>query len=297
VNSLSSRTLTLSKNENVLEVKNDKNSAEFSTIDAGEFPPLPETTDKPLFSIDAKKFAHAINQTAIASATYDSRPVLTGLLFELSETKLNIVGVDGFRLSKKTLTIENSGKVAMKQVVPAKALLELSRMCMDTEDDEKVNVFLLSEKNQMLFTFDDISVSSRLIEGEFPDYEQIIPKESKFKFCVDKDALAKTVKVVNIFARSSVGSKAVFSFLPEKNSLNLSAQVADIGENESSVDVHDVAGENMKTAFNTKFLSDMVNVIEGEEISFESNGVTAPGVFLDKKDKDFLHIIMPMRIE
>ena len=149
----------------------------------------------------------------------------------------------------------------------------------------------------MLFQIEDLSLSTRLIEGEYPDYKQIIPTESKVTFSVDKESLSQTVKIAGIFARGAVGNKAVFEFIPEKNSLKFSAQVADVGENESKVEIFDLQGDKLKTAFNTRFLSDMINIIKGDEIHFESNGVTAPGVFKDKEDKNFIHIIMPMRID
>lgn len=298
VNSLSGGKLTLDLKDKILEVKNKSNSAEFNIISADEFPPLPEVSGKASFKVQSLPFAKSINQVVFSSASDDSRPVLTGILFEATKKRLSMVGVDGFRLSKKTLTIKRTSSSEFSYIVPGRALQELARISQDLCDDEDVTeVYLLGEKNQMLFKVKDVGLSTRLIEGEFPDYKQIIPKESKFKFAVDKESFANSAKIVGIFARSAVGNKSVFDYNPSKNSLKLSAQVADVGENESSIEVHEVEGDSMKTAFNTRFLSDMVNAIEGEEILFESNGVTAPGVFRDKDDKDFLHIIMPMRID
>jgi len=298
VTSLSSGKLDIEMKEKVLLVKNASNSAEFNVIDAEEFPPLPLIDGSPSFTVNAIAFIKSINQVVFSSASDDSRPVLTGVLFEADQNNLSMVGVDGFRLSKKRLSIKRKGTKSLKQIVPARALNELARIAGDIcEDKDKIEAYLLSGKNQFLFKAKDVELSTRLIEGEFPDYQQILPKDVSFSFGVDKEALAQTVKIVSIFARSAVGNKAVFELNPSKNALSLSAQVADVGENESTVEVHDVKGEILKTSFNTRFLADMINSLDGEEIIFESNGVTAPGVFKDKDDKNFLHIIMPMRLD
>lgn len=297
VNSLSSSTLKLELKEKVLKIKNDQHSADFNIIDAEEFPPLPKEEGKADLSINGVTLAKAINQVAFACARDDSRPVLTGILFEIEGGKLSMIGVDGFRLSKKVINVKGSTK-DFKYIVPSKALLELAKIILDQcEEETKIEIYLLSEKNQMLFKVGDLSLSTRLIEGEFPDYKQIIPKEKKYSFAVEKDSLANTAKIVSIFARGAVGNKAVFEYIPGKNILKMSAHVADVGENESTVEIHDTAGDGFKTAFNTRFLLDFVNAVSGEEIVFESNGITAPGVFKDKEEKDLLHIIMPMRLE
>lgn len=298
VHSLTGGKLTLELADKTLIIRNKHNSAEFNVIDADEFPPLPQAKGTASFEVQALSFAKAIQQVVVSAASDDSRPVLTGILFEATKAKLSMVGVDGFRLSKKNVAIKRKSTKEFKHIVPAKALQELARISNDVaEDDDEISAFLLGDKNQLLFKIKDVELSTRLIEGEFPDYEQIIPKEVKFSFGVDKSALTQTVKIVNIFARASVGNKAIFHLDHKESALTLSAQVADVGENESTVEVHDIKGESLKTAFNTKFLADMINVIDGDEILFESNGVTAPGVFKDKGDKEFLHIIMPMRID
>lgn len=299
VNSLSDGKLNIELKDNILVVSNKLNSADFNVVAADEFPPLPKAKSKSDFKVKSLLFAKAIDKVIISAASDDSRPVLTGILFEATQRKLNMVGVDGFRLSKKTIDVKRTKKTSLTSIVPAKSLQEVARISqIESEDDEDIEIFLLGEKNQMLFKLKDVEISTRLIEGEFPEYQQILPKETNFKFSVDKESLAKTVRVVSIFARSAVGNKTQFEFMPAKNQLRLSAQVADVGENESIVEVHDAEfEEELKTGYNISFLNDMINIMEGDEISFETNGVTAPGVFKDKEDKDFLHIIMPMRLD
>ncbi|MBU0976525.1 MAG: DNA polymerase III subunit beta [Patescibacteria group bacterium] len=298
VNSLSSGPLNLEFRDKVLVVKNKQSSAEFNVVDAEEFPPLPHAKETPAFKVKALQFAKSLDKVIFAAAHDDSRPVLTGVLFEATSKKLTIVGVDGFRLSKKVLDIDRKGTSEFSHIIPARALSELARITHDLgEDDETLEGYLLKDKNQMIFKVQDVEISTRLIEGEFPEYQQILPKETKHSFRVDKEMLGRSLKVVSIFARSAVGNKAVFEILAAKGKLRLSAQVADVGENESSIEILDVKGEDLVTGYNIKFLLDMLNAIEGEDVYFETNGVTAPGVFKDVEDKDFLHIVMPMRLD
>lgn len=112
-----------------------------------------------------------------------------------------------------------------------------------------------------------------------------------------QEELASTVRVAGIFARNVIGNKTRFLIDPETKKLKLAASVVDVGQNESTANLVEVEGDKLETAYNAKFLSDMLNAVKGDEVVFETNGVTAPGVFKDKEDKDFVHVIMPMRIE
>ncbi|MFQ5493519.1 MAG: DNA polymerase III subunit beta [Candidatus Dojkabacteria bacterium] len=299
VNSLKSGKIDLLMNEQVLEVKSVDNNAQFFIIPAEDFPGIPEIEGESVLEINALSFADAISQTAIAAATDESRPVLTGLLVLAEGKDLTMVAVDGFRLSMKKLKLEKSvGKEKISEIVPAKALMEVERLIRDVAGEEDtVKIYLLGGKNQMLFKVGDVELSTRLIEGKFPDYEQKIPKEQSHRVKVSKQDVVDMLKVVNIFARNVVGNKARFGVDTEAKKLTLAANVIDVGNNESSIDVTEVQGDDFETGFNVRFLTDMVGTIKSDNIVFESNGPTAPGVFLDTKDKNFIHLIMPMRLE
>ena len=298
VNSLKSGKLELNFNESQLEVKSVDNTADFFVIAADDFPKVPEVEGDSLLDAPAVAFADAISQTSVASATDESRPVLTGLLLEAEGKTLTMVGVDGFRLARKILKLEKAADEKMSEIVPAKALIEVERLIRDTASEKDiVKIFLLVSKNQMLFKIGDVELSTRLIEGKFPDYQQIMPKESSLRAKVKKSDLADMLKVVNIFARNVVGNKAKFSIDADAKKMKLEANVADLGKNESAINIHDIQGEDFETGFNVRFLSDMIGTIASEDVIFETNSPTAPGVFLDSKDKNFIHVIMPMRLE
>lgn len=298
VNSLRAGRIELVFADQKLTVHSVDNNAEFFVIPAEDFPNVPGVEGENLLEVNAFSFADAVSQTSIAAATDESRPVLTGLLMLIDGNLLTLVGVDGFRLSKKNIKLKKSVDEAIKEIVPAKALVEVEKLIRDVaEEDDVLKVFLMSSKNQMLFKIGDVELSTRLIEGKFPPYEDILPKEQNLRFKMSKKDFVDMLKVVNIFARNAVGNKAKFKVDADSGKLYLIANVADIGNNESSIEITDVAGEDFETGYNVRFLTDMVSTVASESLVFETNGPTSPGVFYDAKDKDYIHVIMPMLLK
>lgn len=299
VNSLKKGKIELLQQGQTLVVKSVDNFAEFYIIPAEDFPRVPQLEGDALLEINAPLLAETFTKTAFAASTDESRPVLTGLLFKGFKKKLTIVGVDGFRLSKKEIALEEDlGSKDFEEIVPARAVSEVENLVKDISGkDDKVKIYLLGNKNQMLFKVGDVELSTRLIEGKFPEYENILPKDHKIEFKAEKTDFADMLKVVSIFARNVVGNKTKFSVEGSESKLKLATSVIDIGNNESEIKIKELEGDDFETAFNVKFLQDMVNTISGEILIFRTNGPTAPGVFIDPKDKDFVHVVMPMRVE
>lgn len=300
VNSLGAGKLDMIMDGQKLVVKSVDNNADFYIIPADDFPQVPEIEGEPIMEIKAVDFADAVSRTAFAAGTDESRPVLTGLLMEAEESELTLVAVDGFRLSRKLITLSEPVKENLSEIVPARALIEVERLISDAveeDSDETLKIYLMESKNQMLFKIGDLQLSTRLIEGKFPDYKQILPEDKKLNFKVDRKQLAATIKVVSIFARNVVGNKARIQIDTTEDKLKMRANVVDVGSNESSVDITDVEGADMETGYNVKFLSDMLSAIKSTQIQFETNGPTAPGVFLDTDDANFVHVVMPMKLD
>jgi DNA polymerase-3 subunit beta len=298
ISQLKSSRVELLQSGQTLEVKSVDNQAQLYIIPADDFPTLPDVQAEADLVINALEFKNTIDKTSFSAAVDQSRPILTGLLLESSERKASLVGLDGFRLSKRTLKLEKGSKDDLKVVIPARSLVELAKIIGDiSSEKDNVNVFYLKDKNQIIFKVNEVVFSTRLLEGEFPDYRNIIPSEVQSTFMVNKEQFLDAIKIASIFARNVLGNKTFFRIESQANKLSLAAKVTDMGNNESSIDISKVEGEDYETAYNAKFLMDMVNSIQGEEIKFESNGITAPGVFKDATDEEYLHIIMPMRIE
>ncbi len=298
VSELKTNRLELIQSGQVLEVKSVDNNAQFYTIPTDDFPVIPEAESQADLVVNAKKFEDTIEKTSFATAADDSKPILTGLLLESTKKRVSLVGVDGFRLSKRTIDVVKPATNDLNLVIPAKSLLELSKIISGiVDDDDNVNIFLLKDKNQVLFKVNEVELSSRLLEGDFPEYNQIIPSDKVLELKIDKKELEDSVKIINIFARNIIGNKIFYKVKADEKLLDLSTRVADVGNSQSSAEIKEIDGDDYETAYNARYLLEMINSMDGDEITFETNGVASPGVFKDSKDKNYLHIVMPMRIE
>jgi DNA polymerase-3 subunit beta len=302
INSLPADKVDIGLEKQNVNVNTTNNSAQFNTLPSDDFPDVPRAEKgKLIMEIDPRELEDAVNKVAFAAATDDSRPVLTGIKIEAEKNDLTMVAVDGFRLSRKLIELEKSVEDKIDLLVPAKAMQELARVIADLsneeekESSEQVEVYMLEGKNQVIFRFGEVDLVSRLIDGKFPEYKQIIPTGYQTTTKMDRAAFQNAVRIVNIFARNVIGNKAIVDFNGEENEVTVSASLAEIGENESSFEV-DVEGEGLSIGFSSKFLTDMISSIDGDVIIFEGSNPTAPGVFKSAEDESFLHIIMPMRL-
>lgn len=303
VNSLPSEVVNLELDNQTIKVTTVNNSAQFNTLPPDDFPVVPNVEEgKLLMQVSADELQRAIDRVAFAAATDDSRPVLTGIKLEAEGTTLTMVAVDGFRLSRQIIELDKSAKEKLDLLVPAKSMQELSRVISDASADgekkkkEYVEIYVLKEKNQVAFRYKEVDLLSRLIDGQFPEYKTIIPTGYQIKSEMPTADVQNAVRIVNIFARSTIGNKAIMDFDPQKKTVKVSASLAEVGENESSFEAK-IEGESLRIGFSSKFLTDMLSSIHGDTIIFEGSNPTAPGVFRSKGDDNFLHIIMPMRID
>jgi DNA polymerase-3 subunit beta len=283
--------------KHVLSVSTTNNSAQFNTIPSDDFPSVVGVGKlKPLLKVSKEDMLLAIGRVLFSAASDDVKPVLTGIRVEIKGDTLSFVSADALRLSKQSVKL--SGKVSdeMNLLVPSKAMGELAHVLTEVEgDDDIVELYVIEDKNQVLFRFGDIDIVSRLIDGQFPEYQQIIPTGFKTRSVFNRSDFANSLKVTNIIARSVIGNKMILDLDSKKNTITMSATQSDVGSNESVVEV-EMEGDATKMAFSGRFLSDMLNNIGGEDIEFECSEPTKPGVFKVKEDDSFIHLIMPMML-
>ena len=301
VNSIPAKKIDVTLDDNVVNIETENNIAKFNTISPEDYPKIPEikSTEKPLLKLKKQDLLLAINRVVFSAAHDDIKPVLTGVLVEISKEHISFVATDGLRLSKQLLSLSSGVEKDLEFLVPVKALEELAKIVTDFADeednDEYIQIFHLSEKNQVLFRYNDIDLVSRLIDGQFPEYKQIIPTGFQTRSVFKKSDFSNSLKVVNIIARSISGNKIEVDVQTKKNKVNLSAVQAEIGTNKSEFAI-DASGEDLKIGFSGKFLSEILNNIGQEELVFEANTDVSPGVFKIEKDDTYLHLIMPMRL-
>lgn len=266
-----------------------------SGMNSSDFPSIPQTVGKGALKLPKDDILDALSCVLFAASIDETRPVLTGVLLIFKRDNLFLVATDGFRLSQKKLPLK-APRELQRIILPKSALSELSRLA---DDGEKISFSYAAGDSQVIFGIGDAVLTSRVIEGEFPDFEKIIPKESNFKVNVDKEELFRAVRLASVFARDSAN---VVKIAVKKGSIELSAESQQAGSQETSVDAKvegKVSGKDggLEISFNYRFLEDFLNVAKGEDVQIEFSSSSAPGVFTDPKDSNFLHLIMPVRTQ
>ncbi|MGB1249772.1 MAG: DNA polymerase III subunit beta [Candidatus Promineifilaceae bacterium] len=262
-------------------------------IDAQEFPLVPDPDLTQSIRLQGAKFKQMINQVAFAAASDDTRPTLTGVSVQFEGKQLKLAATDAFRLSVRTAELEHA--TATKSViVPARALGELARVI--TNDDEVLHVMVPEGRNQIIFKLDNIVLVSQLIDGNFPDFSPIIPKKYNTRAIMSTASLLQAAKTAGIFARESSHTARIR--VNPGNELTgaftaISATSQETGDNVVQVDAT-VEGGEVEVAFNVKYLTDVLNVLEAPQVALESTSPMEPGVIRPVGSDEFFHIIMPM---
>lgn len=293
IGNLPHETLDLETSKEQLKVSTSGFSSTVLGMNPNDFPKIP--TDLPksnVVSLPLKDFSSSLSQVIFATSVDETRPILTGVLLVLSKNDLILVATDGFRLSQKKTKI--SGGYDVKIVLPKLILSEISKM----EEGDNVEFSVENKEKQAVFGTEDLILSSRLLDGEFPDYEKIIPKSSTYKISIDKEEFLRAVKLASIFARDSANIVKIKVF---KDSLKLLAESGQSGNQEAKVeakvDCNGEISEPFEIGFNYKYLEDFLHSVRGEEISMEFSNATAAGIFRDSQDSSYFHLIMPVRVQ
>lgn len=291
INSLSTDKVEMFLDDKVLKVKTGKTYATFNVGNSNDFPPFPDilTTKK---TLPLNKISESVLRTVFAASQDEGRPVLTGVRTKIVDGRLSLAATDGYRLSKEEVDL--SGKQEPLEIIlPAQSLLEVIKIAQEVKAEE-VGFSLIENKNQVIFSLPNAFIFTRLIDGEFPNIDKIIPSGFKTKVMVEKELLAQSVKTTSIFAR---GAANIIKIKIEKDGLRLSANTPQVGEEEDFIEAK-VEGEEVEVAFNFRFLLDLLNNFPDKDLIFESSGALSPGVFKPSSSKiSFLHIIMPVRVQ
>jgi DNA polymerase III subunit beta len=262
-------------------------------IGANEFPPLPAREEGLKLVIAQADLLPAIEQTVVAASSDDGRPVLTGVLTQLDGENLTLAATDGHRLAVKVIKATSEGEVgedgANSVIIPARALTELSRVL---KGDGTVEMWLGRSRNHVFFTVPGVEVMSRLIEGTYPNYSQVIPEQSNTTITVSTRDLHERTKGVSIFARDSAN---VVRIKTEAGEIAISANTSEVGSSEASVSA-EIEGADIQIAFNSRYLLDVLALIGSDKVAMGFNGPLSPGVVKPAGKDDYTYVIMPVRV-
>ena len=275
--------------------------ANVAGIDAEDFPPIPAVSGGTSFSIPAGLLKEAINEVVFAAAPDDTRPVLAGVLLKMGGGSLTLAAADGFRLAVRTVELPEAGP-DLQMIVPAKTLIEVARLLGSAADDDQVAINTTPNGNQIYFAFGKTEITSRLIEGQFPDYQRIIPPDAKTKVKVSTSDFLRATRAAAVFARDN-SNIVRLECSPSKEDAELAlgsilvkSTSAEMGDNEGNLDAV-VEGDDTQIAFNGRYLRDALEAIDTPEVLLQITGPSSPGIIRPAGEPNgYLHVIMPMHV-
>jgi DNA polymerase-3 subunit beta len=250
-----------------------------------EFPPLSKFDDAKTFTIRQKDLKDGLRKTAYAISTDETRYMLNGILFSFKDNKLTLVATDGRRLALVDIELEFPRSHEVDLILPTKAVTELARLVSE-EGDLKMSV----SENQAAFEVDGTLLVSKLIDGNYPNYRQVIPPEAKERVVLEREAFLNTVHRVSLLSSEKSNSvKLVFT----KNNIDITANTPEVGEARESLPVN-YKGREFSIAFNPEFLMAPLRNLPNDEVFLDLIDEMSPGVI--KVQNPFLYVLMPMRI-
>jgi len=288
--------MTLAERSRQVSLSCARNQASVGGMDPDDFPPIPPVDDSANVRVDAGQLRRALERVVFAAATDDSRPVLTGVHFAMSGDELNMAAADGFRLAVHTMELPPEGP-ERAVIVPARALSQLTSLLSDAEGE--VLMTFNAANTQVQFDLGHAKLVAQLIQGTFPNYEQLIPNGFNTRTEVSVSEFTRETRIAQIFARDGSGIVRLTVSPGDSGSpgrLLLTARAEDVGNNEGEIDAV-VEGEESQIAFNGRYLRDVLQVMESDRVAIETSSSSSPGVLRPIGDDSYTHVVMPMFVQ
>lgn len=289
-------TLSLAERSRQVKLSCARNEASIGGMDADDFPPIPPVDGADTIPLEASRLRTAISQTVFSAATDDSRPILTGVHFGIADGQLRLAAADGFRLSVHTMEV--AADAADRAVtVPARALGELGRLLQEAEDGA-VQLTFNAAGTQVQFDLGHATLIANLIQGTFPNYEQLIPESSTTRTEVLVSEFVRETRIASIFARDGSGIVRIVATPGDggPGRLSIIARADEVGDNEGEIDAV-VDGDEARIAFNGRYLTEVLAVMESDRVAIETSSPSSPGVLRPVGDDRFVHVVMPMFVQ
>ena len=259
-------------------------------IDAEEFPVIPSAGERPTTRISQRALRKALSEVIFAAASDEARPILTGVLTRFVGDQVTLAAADNYRIAVKTLpSLDPVEETSV--VVPARSYAELVRVLGDTDD--AVEIMLAQSKSQILFHLEGVDLVSRLIDGQFPNYQQVLPTSYSTRAVVEREELLKAVRLSALIASSAANVVKLRLEGNGSGAVAISA-AADIGDTEGEVEAG-LEGEGVTVAFNARYLQEALQNVDADQLALEFTGPLSPGVVRPIGDEDYVHVIMPVR--
>ncbi|KKT11266.1 MAG: polymerase III subunit beta protein [candidate division WWE3 bacterium GW2011_GWB2_43_22] len=286
-------TIEIKMDNDILHLKSDNTKSKLNGTDAKDYPELPSISkDETSLELDPTVFAQAVSMVTFASSMDESRPIFTGVYVTYEKGKMVLAATDGFRLSEKSITVGKSDAKKFTALIPAKTLAEVSKVFASSASPLKM---VLSEnENLALFSSEDTTIATRIIDGQYPDYKKIIPSTATVKATFNSGEFLEAVRLTTVFVKEGTNNTIKLRVDPE-GLIKISSLNNETGTHESEIPA-ETEGEMLEIAFSSKYLLDFLNNVKGEKINMEASSNSTACIFKTDVTEDFLHIIMPIQL-
>jgi DNA polymerase III subunit beta len=290
INLVPGEKVLLKKNENELLVECDNYKTKIKGESAKEFPLIPIIKKDKFCLLDLNIFRKALTKVSFAASVGDNRPELSGILFNFLDNNLVLTATDSYRLAEQKILIKKNNLNNKKIIIPVKTIQELLRVLNNLQNNENEIKICLSE-NQILFDFNGVNIISRLINGNYPDYEQIIPINYKTEVKINKEELIRAVKAASLFTKTGINDLILVFY---DNKVSVSSSSGQSGETNINLKA-EIKGEKNEIIINYRYLLDGLNNLDSENIIINLIDSQTPCLLKSEKEEEYLYIIMPIR--
>jgi DNA polymerase-3 subunit beta len=285
VSSLPNGVIDLELDEHKLHISTNQYKSTINGVAADDFPVMPAISGGISWDIPALVFKKGLQQTVLAASSDEARPILTGVYLHSHDGMLYIVATDSYRLAEKAL-IKHKGQISL--LIPAGAMQDMLRILGDGDE----TVHITHDDQQILFRVGEVELVSRLIEGSYPDYRKLIPESFETNATLSREDLTNITKVSSLFARESAGSVTIKVDEVSKQ-VSINSVASQLGENTASAQA-EITGTGEVT-LNSRYILDALHVLTGDKVTFQFNGKLDPSLLSDPANKDYKHVVMPLR--
>jgi len=295
VSSLPNKKIELKVKNNQLIIKCENHQAIIKGLDPKDFPIIPQIKNKPLLKVNNLVFKTGLSQIIDLVSLSETRPEITGVCFRFDPDQLILAATDSFRLGEKTIKEiddidKNQIKTIKEIIIPQRTIQELIRVLNEKNSEGKTNIVL--GENQVLFDLNDVQIISRLIDGQYPDYQQVIPKEFQTQFRINKQALIENIRLASFF--SGKNNEVRLLVKPSKSIIEISSQDIDLGEHKSQIS-GEIEGVPVEIAFNYKYLLDGLNNIFSDKVNILIGKEMGKTLIKPVGDETYLYVLMPIK--
>jgi len=300
VNNLPNKKIELRMKDKQLELRCEKFKAVLKGLEAADFPIIPKIKGKPLIKLKGSILKNGFAQVVEMASLSESRPEISGIFMKFDKGLIKLAATDSFRLAEKNIEVKpNSATEQLRGqavIIPQRTIQELIRILGEKDtlaENQEPEVEVVLSGNQILFDFDYAQLISRLIEGQYPNYQQIIPESFKTQAIINREELINNIKIASLFSGKINDIKV--SLFPKRSLMEISAKDADLGENKSQIETR-VEGKEIGIVFNYRYLLDGLNNIYSDKVILGLNDSANPVAMRPVGDTSYTYVVMPIKI-